>query len=407
MRALLFLLFGVLLSCGPEKGQKAKSTVMGVRQQITHVAGEQVLMKFSADEGDIPLLLVSSALGSTTIKGKKTAEEWQYEWPSTLTQKAGVASWVLLKSRGSLPNGSVRISPYPGRRGLIETYLGPKSIRVGGTDYTMLAALPTDPYDNLLPEGSPLGISRQIGENLVTDTMVIRNGMVWKNLFSPDTVGIMLASLAFGNSESKELSVKVRPGNATDFELDLERIHSYADGHQLLTIRTSRISDQYGNTISDGTLVNFVAQTSLGATVYAMGKTLSGIATAKFLHPERPGTWKITAYITGVAESTSLALEFKAAFSDFKISVSENDRILSMGPIRSFMDQLIPDGMGIRMIIKDTHGKIQKLQTTTRNGKGEMILDPEMFAPGIYEAEIETGGVLKKITLNLKDDQME
>lgn len=407
MRTLLLLFLGIFLSCGQKEGFQPNKARLGQPQHMSYSAGEQILLKFPADEDRIPSLLLTSSIGSTTLPGKKVANEWHYDWPAELTENAGVTSWVLLKSGGALPNGNIHIHPVPERQGLIETYLGPKSIRVGGNDHTMLVALPTDRYDNLLPEDSPLTISRQNGEKVVTDTIHTKNGLVWKNLYSPNQSGVMLAVVEHNGSQSKELSVQLRPGNSVDFDLEFERVHDYADGHQLLTINTSRIVDQYGNTISDGTLVNFVVNTSGEEKLYAMGKTLSGVANVEFLHPERPNTWKISAYIAGISQSNTLSLEFKAAFPYFELGVSENQRIISIGPIRSFMKQLVPDGLGIRVAVEDEKGNIQLLRTSTRNGKGQLILEPELFPAGTYKIAIEIGGILRNITIHPTNDQVE
>ena len=407
MRILLLLFLGIFLSCSQKVKVEQHGLVMGKPQHLNFSAGEQILLKFPANEEQIPSLLITSSIGNTILTGQKVAGEWQYNWPASFTQIAGATSWVLLKSRDSLPNGYIQIHPGPERRKLIETYLGPKSIRAGGNDHSMLVALPTDPYDNLLPEGSPLTITRQEGEKVLTDTIRTKNGLAWEHLYSPEKSGVMLAAVEHIGSQSKELTVQVQPGNATDFDIGFERVHEYADGHQLLVINTSPVVDLYGNTISDGTLVNFIVHTSTGEKLFAMGKTLSGVANVQFLHPEYPDTWEVSAYITGIAKSNALTLKFNSAFSDFRLEVANDNRTVTIGPITSFMKQLVPDGMGIRMAVKDEQGNIQKLLSSTRNGKGKLILEPELFPSGKYEVEIEIGGIQKSITLNPKNDQVE
>ncbi|MBT8210040.1 MAG: hypothetical protein KJP14_05880 [Eudoraea sp.] len=408
MRMLLFiLLISLLLGCKQKEVPPLGSQTLAKAIKQTHKAGDTIVLTFPAREETAPTLLVNYALGSTVLKGKKSGNEWQYAWPDFLSQKSGFVSWVLLQSKEPLPSGHIVIEPNDARQNLIETYLGPKSIRAGGVDESMLVALPTDPYDNLLPEESSLRITHQLGALKETDTLQIRKGLVWKKLYGSRKAGILLASASYENSQSKELSVQVLPANAENFAISYDRLHAYADGHQLLTLRTSIIKDEFGNPISDGTLVNFVAQNTVGGKLNSMGKTIGGIATAQFLHPENPQTWEIYGHITGIAQSNALQVEFKAAFADFQMAFSKDNRMITLGPVRSFMGQLIPDGMRISMRIQSPAGTVHNLETSTRNGIGQMILAPDVFPAGAYTMELEIGGVFKRITLNVKDGQEE
>ena len=408
MRMLIFiLLISLLPGCKQKEIHPTESQTLAETAEQTHKAGDAIVLTFPAREEAVPNLLVNYALGSTIIKGKKSGNEWQFAWPDFLSQKAGIASWVLLQAHEPLPSGQIVIESCDARQSLIETYLGPKSIRSGGLEASMLVAVPSDPFDNLLSEGSSLRITQQIGTLTQTDTLQIRNGLTWKRLYGSPEAGILLASASYENSQSKELSVQVLPAHAENFEISYDRPHAYADGHQLLTLRTSVIKDEFGNPISDGTLVSFIAQNAAGGKLYSMGKTIGGTATAQFLHPENPQTWEIYAEITGFVQSNTLQLEFKAAFADFQMAFSKDNRRITLGPVRSFMGQLIPDGMRILMKIKSPAGKIHNLNTSTRNGVGRIILDPDLFPAGTYAAELEIGGVLKQITLNMKDGQEE
>ena len=407
MRALIILSFCICVSCGKRDAIPAPVQPMDKTQTAVYQAGDSIVLKFNADEVSIPPMLINSAIGSTTIPGKKIDNSWHYRWPAELTQHAGQSSWVLLKTKSIRPNGKILINPEDKRQSLIETYLGPKSIRVGGKDHAMLVALPTDIYDNLLTEGSPLTISTQIDNRVISDSAITKNGLVWTNLYGSEQSGLILSSVSYQDSQSKELSIKLWPQKATDFEISYEQAHPYADGHQLLTLSTSRITDSYGNTISDGTLVNFEITTSGGQTLYAMATSIAGVATTTFLHPERADHWKIGAYITGIAQSNSIALEFKSAFNDYGISVSENNREILIEPIKSFMDQLIPDGMGISWQITDETGNEKKVMGSTRLGQGQLILDSGLYPPGNYEVSVTIGGIKKQLNLNITDDPLE
>ena len=148
-------------------------------------------------------------------------------------------------------------------------------------------------------------------------------------------IGELFLGTSIENQVSKEFTVSVLPTKSADFNITMERQHHFADGNQIVSFTTSTVKDRNGNTIADGTMVNFVVEDSSGNQYQTYGQTLNGIAVGKMLHPEAPTQWKVKAHISGLSQSNSLELDFEAAVRDYTVHVSENGRTITVGPILS------------------------------------------------------------------------
>ncbi len=286
----------------------------------------------------------------------------------------------------------------------METYLGPRSIYAGTTDYAMLVNVPTDNFDNPVKEGTPVQIKRQILTDNESYETTTKDLISWKRLFSVERSGRMLVTAGATGSNTKELTVDIFPSQATSFELYFKRNHEYADGNQIIIFETSVIKDIYGNTISDGTLVTFQITNNNGIKLKTEGTTLNGIAKAQMLHPEVEENWKVEAYVTGSAKSEAILIDFKPAIQNYDLTISEDGRTILVGPILSFMDQLNPDGISVEVKIADE--KNQQLavkRSTSVNGFTEFELSEEQFSAGAYQIEVTIAGITKKQILQLHE----
>ena len=171
---------------------------------------------------------------------------------------------------------------------------------------------------------------------------------------------------------------------------------------------TSPITDRFGNTVNDGTLVNFIVKNKRGELLKSTGTTLAGIATANRLHPNEEEEWEVNAYITGEAKSNGLQLNFKSAIKDFEVKLSKNNRKIIVGPILGFMGQLVPEGLVIELKIYNINGDfIEAEQTHSRSGMGSFELEKGFYPRGDYQITVECAGVKKEMRLKLTQNEVE
>ncbi len=371
--------------------------------QESFVAGQVIVLKFEAAKSKGPLLVITNALGTSIIEPVLNEGGIEFHIPYQFTQKAGLCKWQLVRNGKIELSGKLHIIPdtVDGRN--IETYLGPRSITAGDRDFTMLVVAPTDRYDNPLVDETPVTVKQQFEGRIAEENIKINNLMAWTNIGAPQKSGRILATASVDNSYSKELTTIVYPANATDFTIDYQREHSYADGNQSISFSTSNITDQYGNKVSDGTLVTFMVENGAGALLQTTGTTIDGVAKAKLLHPSQKDTWSITAFITGAAKSSSIAVDFESAVTDYLVSYDNDKRSITVGPIKSFMGQQIPDGLDIQTSIYNTQNALLETKhTTSKHGYGEFFLSPDYFLKGKYRIEVETAGINQSQTLEIQ-----
>ena len=192
--------------------------------------------------------------------------------------------------------------------------------------------------------------------------------------------------------------MNIVPAIPTNFKINAHRIHNYADGNQITTFKTSVIKDRYNNIVSDGTLVTFFVTNKEGYKSKTSGASINGIATAKLLHPDHEDQWTIKAYVEGMANSNTIALKYQQAIKDFEISFSKDNRIITVGPLKSFMKQRIPDGLQVHLAIYRDGVLKDEAMEHALNGFTTFQLNPDRFPKGIYKLVFAAAGISKTYT---------
>ncbi len=386
-----------LLLMTPIAALNFKTTYKLVTTQTEFTAGTPIRLEFlNTSTTPPPSLYVSTSFGSTLIDPEILEGRLHYTLPEYLASRAGIIHWSLLAKTTPL-HGQLNILPQQ-TVNTIQTYLGPPSITAGGNDYTMLVAIPTDAYDNPLADATKVAIKRRFLNQQRIDTTTMLHGMSYKNIFSPIKTGRILMSSSCYNFNSKEYDVAIMPAPPRNFEITYDRHHSFADGNQITTFTTSIIKDQYGNVTSDGTYVDFFLKTKANTILKTSGTTINGVAVAKMIHPNHEDTWSVKAFVEGMAESNTIRVAYKAVILDFSIERSQSNRNITVGPLISFMEQMIPDGLNVTLKVFKNEQLIETLHKGTSKGYVHFKLNPNQFPKGNYTFKVNAAGITK--TLN-------
>ncbi|WP_250629607.1 hypothetical protein [Aureibaculum algae] len=357
-----------------------------------YVAGNTIIFKFSNTNNEKPNLYVSNSYGSTLIEPIIDSDILNFEIPELLSNKTGVVHWKLL-SKESL-SGKFYIHPKQ-KTETLETYLGPPSIGAGGSDFSMLVVIPTDIYDNPLADSTKVIVKHQFLKNQNDDIIIMKNRIAHKKIYSEKKIGRILVSSECLDLNSKENTLNVMPGIPTDFSISFQRNHDYSDGNQITTFSTSIIKDTYGNIVSDGTFVNFFITNNSKNILKTSGTTVNGIAVAKMIHPDHEENWSIKAFIEGMAESDVIELSYKSIISDFEVHFTENNRTITVGPLKSFMNQMIPDGLEVLLSVYEGNQILKTLSKNSSKGFTTFNLDYNTFPSKSYTLKIKTAKIEK------------
>lgn len=337
-------------------------------------------------------LQLSTSYGVITLFKDSNKDAINFTLPHFISKKSGWIQWDFIVVGNKVDSGSFEILPSTSINKIAETYIGPPSIIAGGKDFTMLVATPTDIYDNLLIDDTPVTINEQRGTSTQTFPLKINKRIAWKRIFSPEKKGRIFATALLENSASRELNIDVFANQPKDFAISYERPHPFADGNQILTLSTSILTDAYNNIVTDGTLVQFTGVDSNDQILRTSATTINGIATAKLIYPDAPTTFKIKATIPGLANSQEITIAFTSILKEYDLQFSENNRTITVGPLKSYLGQLIPDGAVVTLFI---NGKQEINLAYSKDGFASFTISEDFYTDGTYDFSITALGIAK------------
>ncbi|WP_299158386.1 hypothetical protein [uncultured Tenacibaculum sp.] len=390
---LLLISFFILSSTIDQ--ENIEETIVLKTNTKVFTAGNEISLVFSGTQNDSIKLYSSNSYGSTILKSNRVNNnEIQYTFPKYISNKTGVVNWKLLVNEKPL-FGNFTILPKE-QPITLETYLGPPSIEAGGKDFAMFVVIPADELDNPVKTNTEVKIQHQFLASERKKQVLTKNLIAYRNIYSPTKSGRILLSSNCLGLDSKEYNLNVMPAISVNFEIFADRHHEYADGNQITTFTTSILKDSYGNIISDGSFVEFFITNTNGNILKTTGTTINGIATAKMIHPDHEENWSVKAYVVGISESKILKLKYKKIIHDFNVTFSKNNREILVGPLKSFMGQMIPDGLEVRLEIYKNGIILNQYLKESREGYVNFLLNKNIFTNGIYTIHIKTAGITEK-----------
>jgi len=358
-------------------------------------ANENIEITFSVSKPIDIYLYYSSSYGTTIIQPEFKDYMLTYHIPKYLSCKKGAVNWKLIDNSTTILSGKFYINPV-NQVNVIESYLGPPSIQTGEDHYSMLVTIPTDPYDNILNDSTEISI-KKLYKTAKNETKVYSKNLIgYQYLYSKEKTGRILISSEALNTNSKELSLEIRPSPSNHFDIFYKRHHNYADGNQIVTLYTSILKDKYDNIVSNGTYVEFVIKDRNGNLLKTSAVTIRGVATAKIIHPNYEDSWEIKAHVVNVSESNTLYLNFEQVITDFDVSFSKKNRLIHVGPLQSFMKQYIPDGLRVVLKVYRDNKIIETFTTESETFISIFNLKNTIINNGIYTVEVEVSGITKK-----------
>ncbi len=391
-RSLMVLVISILMVNQDEMQVPEQPRLLNPKSNYKAGQTIQLRMRYQGKAANWPLL-ISSSYGKVVLYPELQSDTLTYTLPKAIATKSGLVTWTLLNTHQEL-EGNFRIAS-TGEAQRIETFLGPPSIVAGNRDFSMQISQPVDRFDNPLEDSVLVQMNHRFLEQYTVDSIALQHSIAYKRIYSPTQTGRILASSAMNGLTTAEYSIDVLPGLPTDFEVSFNRIHPYADGNQICNLRTSVIVDSFKNPVADGTLVNFVLKNEKNEYLSTFGSTIKGVAQASMIHPEYASTWTLTAFVDGMAQSNSEEINFTAAVSDFQISSTNKNQIV-VGPIRSFMNQLIPDGYSVQLFRSNKQTDELIENGYTRKGYAYFDLPPSGENNEDKHFIIQAGGIRKK-----------
>ena len=381
------------------KGKQKEGAVFLSNPIKKSYAGKPIEFDFETNNDEDIYLFLHNSFGKTILLPSfKFSNKKTFIFPENYTKRAGILKWRLIQKNKILLKNTINIVPLDNLNNKLEGYLGPPSTWVGSENYVMFVTLPLDPYDNSLEDGTPVKINENIHNNYSNQEILIKDLIIWKKIYSPTKSGKIFINADYKNKSTKEFVAEIYPSIAMPFTINYNRIHDYADGNQLTTIKTSVLKDKFGNIVSNGTKVVFEYTNSKNEILKSFGSTIDGVATTQWTHPEVEESYAVKAKVSDLSISNTINLKYKTWDFAIEYKFINKNRTLKIGPLLSYQKQWISNGTKVTIIVYTKDKQKVELIEKTINGEVQFLLEEHLYPNGIYAFEIETLG--KKIILN-------
>ncbi len=383
------------------KTNKTEPKLLLQTTQKTFAAANPIVLTFATDAKTElrAKLFIIHTYGKTVLEATATKAHLSFRIPSIYCRKTGLVSWYLVHNQKTLNQGTFEIIPNDASATLLENYLGPPTILAGKKHFTMLVAIPTDAYDNPKQNNTTVVIKDQFLDRITVSSKKTASFIAWKNIYSRTKSGKMLVSSQCNSTSSKEFETEITPSVATNFSIQATRNHAFADGNQITTLETTIIRDQYNNIVADGTLVTFQITTKNNTLLKTYAATINGIAKGQLLHPDHAENYQIKAYIIGIAQSKPIVVRYQALIGTFAYQFSDQNRKITVGPLTSFMQQRVPDGIKVTLKILHNQKVIETKIAETAKGMARFYLHAPFYKEKEYQFEITTLGITQQTQL--------
>ena len=227
----------------------------------------------------------------------------------------------------------------------VAVYLGPRTVVADAEHFTMVVAVPLDALGNPVENGSPVRyrVTRPNGvvEEVMTETDNLLSDI---NVFSRTVTGRTRIAVEAGDAAGPERDFLEVAGVPNRVGIEVVGAVPVAYGSSLLTIRTERLDDKFGNKLSDGVVVYLDLDGATG-TRRLFGVTIDSTAEFVVEAPSEPGLVRAVPIAAGIV-GNSLEIDFQPAVDEIPIATTNvaGGVEVQVGPVRSVRHAYVPDG---------------------------------------------------------------
>ena len=402
-----FLVVIFTFSCG-KKGEVMHTSQVGTAkilfEKVNINAGEKIKsveVKTDGFEGITQLqLLIANKWGMKVLESEIENDRISFDLSNILFQERGDIEFILTAEQTVLDRHKLEILPFAGDS-LVESYLGPKTIFVGGAERTMLTNVTTDKYGNPVADGSRVDYSiRYPGEKAYRQTIRTEELVSFIQLYSKEKIGKIIIGANSDKASIREQEVRVIPGSPTQISIEIVEWFPYADSRQTVWLRSDVIRDSFGNVVADGSMISFVVIGDGKIINEYKSYTVSGISNIYIENPPSETSWSVFAKTNDENISNVLSLDFESNIESVAFDYDRSNHSISVGPITSNLGQFVNDGTAINLTIKNGEDETI-LENETLDGFCEFKLGGEKFEQGTYALALDVGGeqVTKRLVI--------
>ena len=383
------------LSSLPSPAASAPELLVSVVSR-THV-GEDVVVTVGGVDNRQPsvALVLLAGYGVRAYRIPVRGRTARLKIPGADLTHSGVVT--LLASAGKA-RGSASMTLEPGAAiDPVTPLVGARSIIADGKHWSLCTVVPFDQFGNPLPEETPVQVrALHPGGALETREVPVHHLLAWVRIFSRTLAGRTAISATTQGRFGPEATLLEVPGWPAGFGLRAEPDALPADGRQFLSVRSDVIRDRYGNSMLDGTLVTFVANTPGNGVRFAPAFTLDAVAQTLLQAPIVPMTMVTHAVIYNTPVQP-LEYEWRAgpAVNTFPVAArfrpKDQDFELTAGPLVAALNQFVPDGTPVNFVLRGEHGDDHVAGAVADEGYARALVANSILRSGHYSVSVTLG----------------
>lgn len=400
------LLLLTFWSCGAPTLESEKTAVPKIETKLTFLpefitAGQKIIihadLKTKEYNDQIFSLHLNNTLGTKSYQATAIDGKIAFEIPGTDNHLA-CKTWVkLIYGEHLILRDHFNILPQ-NASDKIDSYNGPKTLFAQDKDGSMNVVIPHDKFGNpLIPKTLVQYSSNFEGNGKKIKNVAVDHLVAYDITPSRKEEGKYLVGANAFESYTREQEIIIEATMPSRINLKLIKHYPYSDSRQFVHIKSDVIRDQFGNVVTDGTLINFVVFSNGELLSKYHSFTIGGSASVFIENPSSEQSWNVLASLYGSVISNEIAISFKRNVQDFELSFDKEKNLILIGPTFGDLKQLVPDGTEV--IIELPNQKL-KNYVFLENGKTKFEIPFSWDLNREKSIEVTIGGLLKTIVLN-------
>lgn len=400
----LFLL--LTLACSSPDTIVIQKDIRGKIEVVkdTIVAGqelENIIAKLSGDfDNEVLHLLIDKKWNTKILEVTAKSDVVEFDVSQFRFHESGCIELTLIHENKVLDKKQIVISASEAV-GLIESYLGPKTILIGGQEKTMLTNVVKDKYGNPVVESTDVSYQVQFPNADVNIKSVRTNKLIsFIQMNSKKEVGKVILGVSSLEASAREQELRIISDEPSYIVLQVEEWFPYADNRQTIWLKSKAINDRFGKVVADGTVIQINIEDDFGRKSRYQSSTIGGILSTHIQNPNYATELKISASYNGYKVSNDLSLKFESIVQDFDFSYDSSTNELFIGPAKGRLGQLLNDGTFAAVEINAARGSLMYSEEL-RDGYCRVKLDRVEFSDST-RVMVNINGLKKHKSLRLK-----
>lgn len=279
----------------------------------------------------------------------------------------------------------------------MQNFNGPKDLFASDDDASMNVSIPHDKFGNpLFPPSVVKYQSSFEGEIQKLENKPVENLVAYQITKAKTKKGKYLIGSNSSEGFSQEQELIIGSAMPKSFNIELLSFHPFADSRQFIQLKTTQLADKFGNTVADGTLINFTVEEDGALVGVYQSFTIGGIANVYIENPSKESAWNIQASLHDGIRSNKVPLNFSKNVNDFDLEWDQEKQTLSIGPVVGILGQFVPDGTEV--MISATNKNLENY-IYLEEGKYDYKLPFDWIEKKPKKLEVLIGGHQKTIDL--------